>query len=76
MDMIDEEEFRLSEDQYQYGLKKIEEVALKFGITNKVAADILLDVNYLKDQFNWVNCWRFLEIYRHELEQNKNQDII
>ena len=58
--------FTLSESQLHFGEMKLECTAKRWGVTPLQAAKIMIDVECIKNAWNWVNMDTFLNEYIHQ----------
>jgi len=57
--------FPLSESQLHFGEMQLECTSNRWGVTPLQAAKIMIDVEYIRNAWNWVNMDTFLNEYIH-----------
>lgn len=50
----------LSRNQVDFGYKVLQEAAERWNVDEKTAVKILLDIEWIKEKYNWVNLDMFL----------------
>lgn len=55
--------FDLSSSQKEYGISELRRISTDLGVSDDDAIRILLNVQKIKDFWNWVNAEDFLESY-------------
>jgi hypothetical protein len=57
---------QISNNQFKYGVEKLNNLAKQYSITPGKMAELLLSIGKLNDFHNWVNADQFLNEYVHQ----------
>ena len=61
------DEYKLSDNQLKFGLSILEECANRWNMSKDKAADILVDISFIQNKWNWVNMDEFLHAYLNNI---------